>query len=497
MRLAQAQSFGALIERFRQRDRSLYAAANRPPKQVIVFMEQVSLSDYVAACAADRIMITPMTSWDVLGIRAGGVYYKQTLASLGVQVEAVRISPWKSAADALSEAAMSDEARAQTNWLLDSLYGDVATAIARGRRLEVEDVRALIDGAPWGAAEAMNRGLVDDVGYEDELPNLLGSAKSPARFKPYARVRRLLWRRAEPRASQRIGVINLSGAILPGESRSFPIALPLLGETVLGSASVQRTVRAARLNKGLAAVIVVVNSPGGSALASDLMWRELSLLAGEKPLIVYMDRTAASGGYYIAAPAHAIVAQPATITGSIGVVTMKVTTDGFYEKLSARREVVERGAHAGLFSDHGHWEHEQRDKVEESVRQVYHEFKQRVATGRRLDYTHLDDICNGRVWTGAQAKERGLVDELGDFHTAYRAACRAAQLPEDGAVRLNRVADPGAGLLAETVNAAATFLGLEQAMFWRSAAQMALSGDSMAFLNDQGVWLLAEDWPAV
>jgi protease-4 len=497
LRLAQAQSFAALIARFRNRDRNLHAASGRPPKQVIAFMEQANQSGYVAACAADRIIFTPLTTWDVLGVQAGGVYFKETLARLGVQAEVARISPWKSAADAMSEAAMSEEVRAQTNWLLDSIYSDVVAAIARGRRLGETDVRTLIDDAPLDAVEAMNCGLVDDVAYEDELPRLLGAAESPARLKQYARVRRLLLRRAEPRTGQRIGVINLSGAILPGESRAFPIALPLLGEAVMGSATVQRTVRAARLNKRLAAVIVVIDSPGGSALASDLMWRELSLLAAEKPLIVYMDRVAASGGYYIAAPAHTIIAQPATITGSIGVVTAKVTTDGLYEKLSARREMLRRGANAGLLSDYGSWNNEQRQKVEQSVRQVYHEFKQRVATGRRLDYNDLDDICNGRVWTGAQAKERGLVDDLGDFHTAYRAACRAVQLPEDGSVGVSRVVDPGSGLLAESVNAAAALLGMEQAAFWRKAAQAALRGDALALLDREWFWLLAEDWPVV
>lgn len=493
LRLAQAQSFTACVERFRARDEQLGAASGRPAKQVIAYMETVDQVSYVAACAADRILAAPLATWDVPGVQVSNAYYKETLARLGLAADVVKISPWKSAVDALSEASMSDEVRAQTNWLLDSVYGDIVSAIARGRNLDEDDVRAVIDTAPFSAVEAMNCGMIDDTCYEDQLPTNLGQKDQPVTLKPYHRVRKLLLRRMEPRVAQRIGVIDLTGAIVPGESRSFPIELPLLGGAMLGSTTVQRTVRAARNDDRLAAVIAYVDSPGGSALASDLMWRELSLLAQEKPLIIYMGAVAASGGYYISTPARTVVAQRATITGSIGVVTAKLVTSVAYKKLAARRVVMQRGANADLYGDHRAWDAEQRATVEESVRSIYFEFTSRVSSGRKLSNAELEPICRGRVWTGAQAKEHGLVDELGDFHTAYAAACRALELPADGRVRIERVDDPGAGLMTETVKSAKALLGLDRAALLEDAARLALHGNLESVWRGERVWLLADD----
>jgi protease-4 len=497
LRLTQAQSFIACVDRFRARDKELHAASGRPAKQVIAYLEQIDQVSYVAACAADRILAAPLATWDVLGVQVSSAYFKETLARWGLAADVVKISPWKSAADALSEASMSHEVRAQTNWLLDSVYGDIVSAIARGRNLDEDDVRAVIDTAPLSAVEAMNCGMINDTCYEDELPTNLGERDQPVTLKPYHRVRKLLWRRMEPRVAPRIGVIDLIGAIVPGESRSFPIELPLLGGAMLGSTSVQRAVRAARKDDRLAAVIAYVDSPGGSALASDLMWRELSLLAQEKPLIIYMGAVAASGGYYISTPARTVVAQRATITGSIGVVTAKLVSSAAYEKLAARRVVMQRGANADLYADHRAWDAEQRAVVEESVRSIYFEFTSRVSSGRKMSSQELEPICRGRVWTGAQAKERGLVDELGDFHTAYQAACRALALPDDGRVRIERVDDPGSGLMTETVKSMKTLLGLDRAALLEDAARLVLHGDLESIWRGERVWLLADDLPAI
>lgn len=497
MRLAQAQNFTACVERFRARDRELHAASGRPAKQVVAYMEQIDQVGYVAACAADRIFAAPLATWDVLGVQVSSEYYKETLARVGLRADVVKISPWKSAADALSEAGMSDEVRVQTNWLLDSVYDDIVSAIARGRNIDEDDVRAVIDSAPFSAVEALNCGMIDDTCYEDELPATLGQKDQPITLKPYHKLRKLLLRRMEPRVAARIGVIELTGAIVSGESRSFPIEVPLLGGAMLGSTSVQRTVRAARNDDRLAAVIVYVDSPGGSALASDLMWRELSLLAQEKPLIIYMGAVAASGGYYISTPARTVVAQRATITGSIGVVTAKLVSSAAYEKIAARRVVMQRGANASLYADHSGWDAEQRAKVEESVRSIYFEFTSRVSSGRKLSSEELEPICRGRVWTGAQAKEHGLVDELGDFHTAYVAACRALDLPADGRVRIERVDDPGSGLMTETVSSAKALLGLDHVTLLEDAARLALHGDLESIWRGERIWLLADDLPAV
>ncbi len=279
-----------------------------------------------------------------------------------------------------------------------------------------------------------------------------------------------------------------------GESRRLPIPLPILGGRTLGSASAVQQIRNARRDPGLAAVVAYVDSGGGSALASDLIWRELELLNQEKPVVVYMGDVAASGGYYIAAPARRIVAQPATLTGSIGVVVAKAVTAGALDKLQARREVVQRGQNAGLYGEDSPWSETQRAQIEGSVRHVYQEFKRRVAAGRNLDYDALDPICNGRVWTGKQALAHDLVDELGDFHTALALACTEANLPVDGSVRTRAISAPHTRLLAEPVDAARALLGLDVAGELQAAAAALLQGDNN-FSAHERLWLFADGLP--
>jgi protease-4 len=242
--------------------------------------------------------------------------------------------------------------------------------------------------------------------------------------------------------------------MIVGESRSFPLPLPVVGDDLMGSETVIQEIRAARQDQRLSAVVLHVDSGGGSALASDLIWRELKLLDQEKPVIVYMGNAAASGGYYIATPGRKIIAQSATLTGSIGVVIAKPVTKEARAKIGANREIVRRGDNAGLFTDDERWTAGQRPKVEEQLFSVYNTFKQRVAEGRNLPFDAIDDIANGRVWTGKQALAHGLVDEVGDFEVAFLAACRAANLPDDGTVRVQHITRPSERLLGEPVKVA-------------------------------------------
>ena len=292
-------------------------------------------------------------------------------------------------------------------------------------------------------------------------------------------------------------MISLLGAIMPGDSRSFPILLPLLGERTIGSNTAQQQARAARQDDQLAAVVVHVDSRGGSALASDLIWRELSLLNATKPVVVYMGDVAASGGYYIALPGRKIVAQRATLTGSIGVIISKPVTEGAYQKVEARRYAIGRGDHAGIYQDDHAWAGEEREKIEATVRHTYHEFKQRVAEGRALAYEGLDDICNGRVWTGAQALEHGLVDAVGDFQIAIDLACQLANLPIDGTVEAFDLPTPKRSTLAEPVAAVQSWLGLDRAAQLGQLAEVALRGEWARLLGHEQIWLIADNLPKI
>ncbi|NJN81328.1 MAG: signal peptide peptidase SppA, partial [Caldilineaceae bacterium] len=241
------------------------------------------------AAAADIIALAPPATWEVIGLHAAPLFLRDTLAKIGVEFDVVQIAPWKTAMDTLSQSAMSDEHRAQLTWLLESFFTDIVTAIARGRNLPSDEVKALIDRAPLPADEALAAGLADLVCYEDELAARLNASAEnvgaennsaedegheAVKLAPYDKIHKLLWRRPRQRNARAIGVLTLSGAIGMGDSRRFPIPLPIFGEQTIGSRSVQQQIRAVRKQDHLAAVVVHVDSPGGSALASDLIWRE-------------------------------------------------------------------------------------------------------------------------------------------------------------------------------------------------------------------------------
>ncbi len=294
-----------------------------------------------------------------------------------------------------------------------------------------------------------------------------------------------------------VGLLGLKGAITGGESRSYPLPLPILGEGAIGSITVEQQIRNARRDESMAAVIVHVDSGGGSAMASDLICRELDLLNQEKPVIVYMGDVAASGGYYIATPASKIVAQSATLTGSIGVIVAKPVTNGALDLLSAHRETIQRGRNAGLYSEESRWSDEQRTQVEAQVRHYYAVFKQRVADGRGLEFDELDALCNGRVWTGKQALAHGLIDEVGDFQTALDLACSAAGLPLDGSVRVRSISAPRNRILPEPASPADALSGDAAWAQLRDMAAALLQGDWQAVLGNDQYWYLADGLPTV
>jgi protease-4 len=489
--LPQAQSLAALFARFRRWDAAYNGKASRPPKKVVAYLEDVSAPTYVAAAGADRIVMAPLADWDVTGLRVEPIFLKDALARLGIQVDVVRVAPWKTAADSVLFSGLTDAARDQYNWLLDSLYQDILQAIVAGRGLDQEEAATLVDRAPLTAAEALAAKLVDHVAYEDELVELLGASEHRRPLATYRQARKLLYRHPLPVMPQAVGVISLTGSIMTGESRSVPIPVPIFGNETIGSATAQQLIRQARRDDSLDAVILHVDSPGGSALASDLIWRELTLLNQEKPLVVYMGDVAASGGYYISAPGQKIVAQRATLTGSIGVIAAKVVTTGALEKLSVYTDSVERGANAGIYSSAAPWQGLQRQRVEDSIAATYQAFKERVGAGRSLASAAVDDVAGGRVWTGAQAKEHGLVDEVGDFQVAVELACAAAGLPVDAAdtIPVVPVAMPKRTLLAES---AQEVLGLAGVRRFALLADLALDGEFGRQLRREHVWLLAD-----
>ena len=412
-------------------------------KEVVVFTPNLDLPHYYVACAANRIIVPPGAQFEVLGLYAETVFLKDALANAGIHADVIQISPYKTAGDPLSRADMSAEMRQQLDWLLDDRFDMLTADIATDRGIGQEEIKRLIDTAPYFPAQAQANGLIDDVAYEDELAHLLArpeNSEEPAADKrPEARLvtwrqaRRLLLRRYRRRTRRYIGVISLEGTIIMGSSRRPPIELPipLVGGQMAGDETIGEMLRLAERDDDMAALILHVDSGGGSALASDLIHRQMARLAQHKKVIVYMGDVAASGGYYVGAAADHIMTQPGTTTGSIGVIMARLSTAGLYEKLDIHPVALQRGARANLYRGTEPMTAAEQELFTTNIQETYRQFKQVVADGREIPIDALDPICEGRVWTGRQARAHRLVDSHGDFVDAVRLAAELAELPTD------------------------------------------------------------------
>lgn len=440
----------ATLQNFRRALQRLRAAG----KETVVFTPYLDVAHYYAATAADRIVVPPGAQFNVLGVRAEVQFLKDTLAQIGVQADIVAISPYKTAANQLSEADITPEQREQLEWLLDDQFDLLTQGMADGRHTSQDNIKTLINRAPLFAADALQCGLIDHVAYEDDLPFLLADKEiqtdeketqaneaetatplSPpqANLLPWGKAAPLLIEKARRHTRQFIGVISLEGAIIMGPSRQPPIELPLplIGGSMAGEQTLVRLLRQAETLDNMAALVFHVDSRGGSALASDLIGREVQRLAQKKPVLVYMGNVAASGGYYVSAYGRHIMSQSATITGSIGVIMGRISLQGLYEKLRINQVNLDRGERIGLYRNSTPMTDAERQLFRNDILEIYGQFKQVVANGRHLPYDELDPICEGRVWTGRQALTHKLVDSHGDFVDAIQQAAAMANLPAD------------------------------------------------------------------
>ena len=437
--LATLQNFRAAVARLR--------AAG---KDAIVYTPYLDLAHYYAATAAARIIAPPGAQFDVLGLYTEVTFLKDALARVGVQADVVQISPYKTAFDRFSQADMTPEYRAQLDWLLDDQYDLLTADMAAGRGLTQAALRELIDRAPLSATEACAAGLIDQVAYDDQLAETIDrwtkdtttatgddavdtTRRPSVRLKSWPKARELLLEKPRRHTRRFVGVLSLEGLISMGPSRRPPLDLPIpfVGGATAGEQTFVAILRRLEKMDDLAALVLHVDSGGGSALASELIGRQIELFAAHKPVVVYMGNVAASGGYYVAAPASHIMSQAGTTTGSIGVITAKVSTAGLYDQLAIQRVTLARGEHAGLYRDSDPMTAEQRTIFQRTIQETYGDFVAVVARGRKLAPEAVDAVGGGRVWTGRQARERGLVDSHGDFLEAIKKAAELAALPAD------------------------------------------------------------------
>ena len=375
---------------------------------------------YVAS-AANRILVGPQSTIAPLGFASSTRYFKRALAKAGLEPQIISRGAFKSAGETLVRDSMSEPQREQLGAILDQFYEELVSALAQGRKVDEGRARGWVDEAPYRGSAAKEAGLVDDVAYEDELPALLGSKEHPALILDapgyYARqTTRLLPALGAPSF---VAIVAVHGTISGGARQAVA-----MDDRVIG------TIRLARMNRRVRAVVLHVNSPGGSALASDRMYHELLQLARDKPLIACFSDVAASGGYYVAAAAQHIVAQRTTITGSIGVISARVAADPLMDRLGIVTESLTRGARAKLLDPMHRLSEDETHAIDTEIGGMYDAFVDIVARGRKRERAEIQRVAQGRVWTGRDAQTHGLVDELGGLRTALIAARSRAGLHE-------------------------------------------------------------------
>lgn len=399
-------------------------------KPVYAYMEIGSNKEYYIATAADKIYLPPSGDLYVNGFAAEAMFYKGSLDKLGVEADVIQIGPkYKNAPDQYTKKEMGEGQREVINAILDEYYGRFASAIAESRNKQLADVNGLIDGAPYNAAQAKELGLIDNAYYREQVDNELKTALGYKENDKLRTIRGGQYREIPSDTlglnnGEKVAVIYASGAINVGRSSSGPFS----GEMV-GSDTIVAAVNDAAKDNSIKAIVLRVDSPGGSALASDLMWYAIENAKAKKPVVVSMSDVAASGGYYIACNATKIVAEPTTITGSIGIFMGKPVVKGLYDWLGVSNEYVMRGKNSGIFRETVKWTPEERAKMEAQIGSVYYDsFVPKVAKGRNKNNEEVNSLGQGRVWTGTQAKANGLIDEFGGLEKAIDIAKELANL---------------------------------------------------------------------
>ncbi|MFG2075961.1 protease-4 [Nonomuraea maritima] len=389
---------------------------------------------YYLASAFERVCLQPSGDVGLTGVAMEQRFLKGALTKLGVGYEVGQRHEYKTAANTFTHDHMTEPHRESTSRIVESVADTLAAGIADGRRLDRDKVRELIDRGPFTAAEALEAGLVDELAYRDEVYDevrRVAGADSHLQFvSRYAKATTV--RKLPQPGADAIALVHATGMIRTGRSGRSPLG----GGGAMGSDTISAALRAARRDQHVKAVVFRVDSPGGSYVASDTVWREVTLTRRVKPVIVSMGDVAASGGYFIAMAADVIVAQPGTLTGSIGVYGGKPVLSELLEKIGISSEMVAEGANAGMFSTSQSFSPEQWTRVNSWLDRIYDDFVGKVAQSRDLTRERAHELARGRVWTGADAHAGGLVDELGGLEDALDLARKRARLADDAPVRV-------------------------------------------------------------
>jgi protease IV len=415
---AKANEMREAILDFRRSGKKVYAVIEEAPDFDM---------EYFVATACDRIILHPLGWLGINGIGGYVPFLKGAFDKLGVRAEFEHVEEYKTAANMFTEKGFTPAHREEMESLYSDLYAQYVTAAAKARGKSEAEFRALVDRAFFQGERAKAAGLVDDCLYEDEVQALLrqdGGAPALVRFDDYTRVKPSS---VGLETGRTVALIYAVGTIMTGESLA----------PVMGGSTVARWIRAARNDSSVKAIVLRIDSPGGSSVGSDVIWREVALAKKVKPVIVSMSDVAGSGGYWIAMAATRIVAQPQTLTGSIGVLAGKFSFDGLLSKLGITSEKMAFGEKADIFSPFRPFTPAERKVLKEEILWTYERFLSKAAEGRGLTRDEVDAVGKGRIWTGRQAKDRKLVDELGGLTMAVGLAKKEAGIDADEEVRLD------------------------------------------------------------
>jgi len=397
---AQAQELRGAIEYFRSQG-----------KRVVCHLSTPGNISYYVAAAADAVLIPPVSQLRLVGLRAELTFWAGTLEKLGIEADLMRIGDYKTAAETYTREEATEENRQQIERILDDLYYQFVAGIATSRQLTADSVRKIIDAGPYTSTEALSLGLVDGLSYRDELDRSVLPRMPQVSYRQYRTdtLQNNSWKHAPV-----LALVVAEGDVAERTSGLSPLS----GSTDVTPSVMQRAFASALSHRDVAGIVLRVNSPGGLALAGDKIHHQVDKAAQEKPLVVSMSNVAASGGYYITAPASWVFALSGTVTGSIGIYGGKVNLSGLYEKIDLNKELYTRGTYAGIFSTARPFTQEERTKYFSQMSAFYDHFVSLVANGRGLSRDSVDSIARGRVWTGREALRNGLVNQMGGIKQA-------------------------------------------------------------------------------
>lgn len=414
-------------------------------KPVYASFESVGLGGYVLASAADEIVIGPVGSLELMGINAQSYFFKGTLEKIGAKADVVNTGRYKTAMESFTHDKMSDGNREQIGEIIDDIMDELAADVAEGRGIDEDDAMDILTDGPFTAKKALEKGYVDRIGYIEEIQDALNEEagteldfdweyadgqkkkEEPPNFFALLMGGGLPKAAAVSDADPKVAVVYAVGPIVDGRNDDSPF-----NSTVqIASEDFIDLLDEVTAEQNLKALVLRVDSPGGSAIASDRIWTRLEeIKAAGTPIVVSMGDVAGSGGYYISMGADHIIADPTTITGSIGVIYGRITLGGTMEKLGVTKDGIQIGKHAGLYDETRLWTASERKLLNEFVEDVYDTFTSKAAEGRGLTQKRIKELGGGRLWSGSDAVDNGLVDELGGIDRAVEVARELASAPD-------------------------------------------------------------------